>query len=155
MRYILAILLAVLLIGCTQCKRCQGESLDFGNDLVLNATESANFKQLLLGHANRDLDGFVNLLFLVATGSSIPTGNSTITINTAQWNRWLNKGDKGSFASKSIFNQINNSVKMKEPMLSSAYIADATSQATLHIANQAKRTRFLSLLNGIYGTEEF
>lgn len=145
-------LLSTILVFVANAGSC--ETLDFGNDLILNVTESANFRQLFIDYANRDLGGLANLIYYVATGNNIPTGG-TVTVNTAQWNRWLNKTDKNSFASKAIYNQLSISIRRKEPMLAAPYILEATAQAALQLNTPAKRTRFINLLNSIYNKEEF
>lgn len=151
---LIAIGIMIAILGCAPCKRCYGQSLDFGSDLIISATEAQNFKGLILDYANRDLNGLADALVKVALGGT-PTGQTTVTINAAQNNRWLNKADKGSFASLAIYNLLRDSINRKQAYLSAPYIQEATATATLQINNQGNRTRFISRFNGLYSPETY
>lgn len=149
MRYITAILLTVILMGC-YCKRCQGQSAD----LVINATEAQEFKQTALDLMNADPNGFLDILFLTASGAKIPTGTATVHVNQAQSNRWFNTDDMGSFFVRSTWKLGLDSVATRRNLRSPVYDS-VVLLAPTKISNEAKRLRFLAQLQALHVPEAY
>lgn len=132
----------VLLMGC-YCKRCYGQSLSlWNNDTVINATEAAEFRQSFYDLCNYSLEDAFSVIFQVAAGSQIPTGTKTVTINTAQLNRWFNTSDNGSFVNRAYWRSGLLSIKARRPPR--PIVAESfTAQAPTQINNETRRARLL------------
>lgn len=148
----LGALLAILL-GCC-CKRCYGQSLSlWNNDTVINATEAAEFRQSFYDLCNYSLEDAFSVIFQVAAGSQIPTGTKTVTINTAQLNRWFNTNDNGSFINRSYWFIGRDAVKKRQPPRS-IVVESCTAQAPDKIVNTQQRQRFLDRISYLMNPED-
>ena len=149
-RAAVAILLGAALLGC-YCKRCQGQ---WANDLVVNGTEAAEFRRLVLDVANESPDMLADILFQVATGSKLPGATKTVAINAAQANRWFSTADSGSFVARSYWRLGLISVEQRKLMRPNV-VANVQAIAPLKISNEAKRARFLNRLADIHAPEVY
>lgn len=142
----------VLLMGC-YCKRCYGQTLDlWDNDTVIDATEAAEFRRAFYDICNQDLETAADILFRVAAGSQIPTGTKTVTINTAQLNRWFNTNDNGSFVNRAYWQVGRLAIANRRPPRP-IVIESCTLQASTKIPDATKRTRFLNRLDYLTSSE--
>lgn len=132
----------VLLMGC-YCKRCYGQSLSlWNNDNVIDATEAAEFRQVFFDICNYSLEDAANILFKVATGSNVPSGTTTVTINNAQRTRWFDTTDNGSFINQAYWRSGLLSINARRPPRD--IVAESfTAQAPTRINNETRRTRLL------------
>ena len=147
----LGALLAILL-GCC-CKRCYGQTLDlWDNDTVIDATEAAEFRRAFYDICNQDLETAADILFRVATGDGIPSGTATVTINSAQLNRWFNTANTTSFIDRAYWNTGRIAVQRKRPPRA-IVVESCNSQAASKIPDATKRQRFLNRLNYLTSTE--
>lgn len=143
----------VLLLGC-YCRRCYGESLSlWNNDNVIDATEAAEFRQVFYDICNHSLEDAFSVIFQVAAGSRIPTGTKTVTINTAQLNRWFNTNDNGSFINRSYWFIGRDAVKKRQPPRS-IVVESCTAQAPDKIVNTQQRQRFLDRISYLMNPED-
>lgn len=148
----LGALLAIML-GCC-CKRCYGQTLDlWNNDNVIDATEAAEFRQVFYDICNYSLEDAFSVIFRVAAGSQIPTGTKTVTINTAQLNRWFNTNDNGSFINRSYWFIGRDAVKKRQPPRS-IVVESCTAQAPDKIVNTQQRQRFLDRISYLMNPED-
>lgn len=143
MKRAIMLIILILLAGCAAtCPRCAHGQSVWANDLVITATEAREFKQTVEDLLNHAADTVAETLFQVATGSNIPTGTHTVTLTTAQLNRWFSTADLGSFVSRVYWELGNRSVKLRLPFR--AEVLDyAAEQAPSRINNETKRQRFL------------
>lgn len=148
-RLVITLLVGLVLLGC-YCKRCQGQSAD----LVIDATEAAEFRQTVLDIANEDPAALADILFVVATGNKLPSATQTVTVNQAQANRWFALADTGSFANRAWWKLGLISVDRRKTVR--AFVYDKVSGlAVTKISNEAKRNRFLTQLQAIHQPEVF
>lgn len=144
--------LLAILMGC-YCKRCYGQTLDlWDNDTVIDATEAAEFRRAFYDICNQELETAADILFRVATGSQIPTGTKTVTINTAQLNRWFNTNDNGSFVNRAYWQVGRLAIANKRPPRA-IVVESCNSQAASKIPDATKRTRFLNRLDYLTSSE--
>lgn len=140
---IIVVMTALVICALVACERtgcCQTAGL------VLDRTQSLEFKQAFIDYANSDLDGLADLVFLTAAGAAIPSNTATtVTVNQAQSNRWF-KPTKGSFYSDSTWAMGQSAIKRKT-YPRAAVASSAISQATDRINNATVRARFLSRLS--------
>jgi len=137
------IMLGAVLGGC-YCKRCHGET--WSNDLVIDATEAAEFKATVEDLWNYDAASVADLLFLIATGAEVPSGTATVAINDAQLNRWFNTSKQTSFVSRSYWRLGNAAVTRRIP-LRSEVMDRVVEQAPARIESATRRERFLSRID--------
>lgn len=142
----------VLLMGC-YCKRCYGQSLSlWNNDNVINATEAAEFRRAFYDICNHSLEDAAGILFKVATGSNIPTGTATVTINNAQRTRWFDTTDNGSFVNQAYWRSGLLSINARRPPR--PIVAESfTAQAPTQINNETRRARVLKRMEFLTTTE--
>ena len=151
-KVIVVTVVLVLLMGC-YCKRCYGQSLSlWNNDNVIDATEAAEFRQVFYDICNQDLETAADILFRVATGHGIPSGTATVTINSAQLNRWFNTDDTTSFIDRAYWNTGRIAVQRKRPPRA-IVVESCNSQAASKIPNATKRQRFFNRLDYLTSTE--
>lgn len=153
MRKAIIVLVGVILAGC-QCRRCEAQTPKpvWVADLTVNASEQAEFRELVYDLANQDLGTLVTLLYQVATGATLDT--TPDAINTAQHNRWFNPTDKGSFMAQAHLALIRKAVRSKgrvhlRPQVLAAGIQFADSWVT----NAEKKQKYLLDLARL-GSEE-
>lgn len=147
----LGALLAIML-GC-YCKRCYGQSLSlWNNDTVIDATEAAEFRRAFFDICNQDLETAADIIFKLATGASIPSGTATVTINSAQLNRWFNTADTTSFIDRAYWNTGRIAVQRKRPPRA-IVVESCNSQAASKIPDATKRQRFFNRLDYLTSTE--
>lgn len=158
-RILITLIVALAIIGCAACRRCQGQTPTptpiINEDLVITATEAAEFKAAIEDGWNLDASNMADLMFQIATNSKIPTGNQTVAINPAQLNRWFSSG-KGSAISMIYWRLGNVSINQKRAMRQP--VIDACIRlATEKITNEARRARFMSQLEltQTLSTEEY
>lgn len=152
-KLVVVIVLGIVLVGC-YCRRCYGESLSlWNNDTVINATEAAEFRQSFYDLCNYSLEDAFSVIFQVAAGSQIPTGTKTVTINTAQLNRWFNTNDNGSFINRSYWFIGRDAVKKRQPPRS-IVVESCTAQAPDKIVNTQQRQRFLDRISYLMNPED-
>lgn len=145
--------LLILLLGC-YCKRCYGQALSlWDNDTIIDATEAAEFRQSFYDLCNYSLEDAFSVIFQVAAGSQIPTGTKTVTINTAQLNRWFNTNDNGSFINRSYWFIGRDAVKKRQPPRS-IVVESCTAQAPDKIVNTQQRKRFLDRISYLMNPED-
>lgn len=145
--------LLILLLGC-YCKRCYGQALSlWDNDTIIDATEAAEFRQSFYDLCNYSLEDAFSVIFQVAAGSQIPTGTKTVTINTAQLNRWFNTSDNGSFINRSYWFIGRDAVKKRQPPRS-IVVESCTAQAPDKIVNTQQRKRFLDRISYLMNPED-
>ncbi len=153
-RAAIVFLLGLILSGCW-CKSCRGQTAGtpWVNDTVVTSTEAQEFRRTCEDLLNYDPAGLIEILFVVATGSAIPSGTQTVQINSAQLNRWFNTADTGSFVSRGYWRIGQVAVGRKIIPRKEAEI-EIRALAPVKINNQAKRERFIAKLDYLTGTSE-
>lgn len=141
-KLVVVIVIGFVLMGC-YCRKCYGESLSlWNNDNVIDATEAAEFRQVFYDICNNSLEDAAGILFKVATGSNIPSGTATVTINNAQRTRWFDTTDNGSFVNQAYWRSGLLSINARRPPR--PIVAESfTAQAPTKINNETRRARLL------------
>lgn len=150
---VVVIVIGFVLVGC-YCRKCYGESLSlWNNDNVINATEAEEFRHVFYDICNNSLEDAAGILFKVATGSNIPSGTATVTINNAQRTRWFDTTDNGSFINRSYWFIGRDAVKKRQPPRS-IVVESCTAQAPDKIVNTQQRQRFLDRISYLMNLED-
>lgn len=136
---------ALLLLGGCYCRHCaHGETVaayPVNDDLVVDATEYAEFRRTVLEAANNNLDSLPEILFRIATNAEIPAGTVTVAINNAQLNRWFSPTNKGSFLNR-IYWSVAQSMLKKRRIAEDPTVERALELAPIIIKDATKRARF-------------
>lgn len=167
MRKLTIVILGVILVGC-YCRRCHGQAVNVdagvnvekilsatsvaslvNTDTTLSATESYVW-QYVCGHHLRLNPGDEPLLDLHKTAFG---ATGATTINTAQYNRWLNPSDKGSFLGLSAWKLTLRSMRTGEKFHPLIY-SIAESLAPTAIKDTAKLKRYTDNLTRLQSPPE-
>ena len=118
-------------------------------DLVINATEYAEFERTVLEQCNNeDFKQISAFIFRSAIEGAVPSGTGTVSITQAQFNRWFNPADNGSYLCQAHWSLTNSALKRRrlpEPIT----LQRAVEMAPTKINNETKRARFLALIASV------